>query len=320
VKRRDALLTLAALGLGMQAELHAQAPLPLIGLLDAGDRLDWWDAFKRQMRELGYIEGKSVRYEMRLARGKREPLPGLLQELVARKVDVLVTSGTITAIAAKQGAGGIPVVMATSDDPVRLGIVVSLARPGGNVTGVTSIAAGLYGKRFEILHEVFPKLSRLGVIMHRGNPASINGERELAAAIHKSVALEVVEVDSAAELSAAFAAVAKKHVQAVLAIHDPLVYAERKQICKLALRHRLPGIYGATEYAEAGGLMSYGPSYPDLFRRAALYTEKILKGAKPGELPIEQPTKFELAVNLKTAQALGVKLPQSILLRADRQI
>jgi putative ABC transport system substrate-binding protein len=211
--------------------------------------------------------------------------------------------------------------MATGSDQVSLGLAASFARPGGNVTGVSSISADLTGKRFELLREILPKMSRLAVIWHRGNVASAFAVRDLEAAVRASrIALQNLGVNAAEELSGAFSAAARNRTEAVLVVASPFTSPERRQIAELALKHRLPTIYGPSEYVDAGGLLSYGPSYPDLLRHAAVYVDKILKGAKPGDLPIEQPTKFELVVNLRTAKALGVTIPQAVLVRADRVI
>ena len=296
--------------------------VPVIGLLDAGsDRVEWWAAFRQQLRDLGYVEGRNVAFEARLAGGKFERLPALAQELVHLKVAVIVTSGTVAAKIAKQTTSSIPIVMATGDDPVRLGIAASLARPGGNVTGMTSVASGLAGKRFELLREILPKLTRLAVLLNEGSPVTANFRRELEAATRPlKISLQVVELGSSEEFAAAFSAMARERASAIFVINDPRFFAERQRIADLAIKYRLPSVLGAAEYVDAGGLISYAPSYPDLFRRAAVYVDKILKGAKPGDLPIEQPTKFELVINMKTAKALGVTIPKTVLFRAERVI
>jgi putative tryptophan/tyrosine transport system substrate-binding protein len=277
---------------------------PVIGLLDAGERLEWWGAFRDRLRELGYIEGKSIRFETRFARGTPDRVPALAQELVGLKVAVLVTSGTIAAQTAKRATSVIPIVMATGEDPVRLGIVASLARPGGNITGVTSLSMGLTSKRFEILHEVLPKLSRLAVLWHRNNRTSELGVRQLEAAGRAAkVRVQVLGVTGADELRGAFVAMTRERAGAVVVISDPFLFSERQRLAELTREHRLPSMHGPAEYVDAGGLLSYAPSYADLFRRAAVYVDKILKGAKPGELPIEQPTTLELVINRKTAKA-----------------
>jgi putative ABC transport system substrate-binding protein len=325
MNRRQALFALSVLGLGLPAARESSAQpttkTPVIGLLDAGERLEWWAAFRQQLRDLGYVEGQNVAFEARFARGTFERLPTLAEELVRRKVAVIVTSGSVATQTALRATTTIPIVTATGDDPVSLGVAESLARPGGNVTGVTSLSGELTRKRFELLREVFPKIDRLAVLWHRDNPGSANAMRDLEAAARSSkVALRVQAVKSADELTGAFSAMTQEHARAVFVIADPLFFSERRRISDLAIKHKLPSIYGVSDYVEAGGLLSYGASYSELFRRAAVYVDKILKGAKPGDLPIEQPTKLELVINLKTARALGVAIPRLVLLRADQVI
>jgi putative ABC transport system substrate-binding protein len=294
---------------------------PVIGLLDGGERLEWWAAFRQQMQELGYVEGKTVAFESRFARGKFDQLPSLAEDLVRRKVAAIVTSGRVATQAAMRATGTIPIVMATGDDPVQAGLVASLGRPGGNVTGVTSLSVGLMGKRFELLTQLLPKLTRLAVLFNRANPTAPATLRELeATSAGANVTLQLVGVQSGAGVADAFAAMTRERARAVIVIADPMLYSERRRIADLALKHHLPSIHGVAEYVEAGGLLSYGPSYSGLFRRAAVYLDKILKGAKPAELPIEQPTQISLLINLKTARALGVTIPPSLLMRAERVI
>jgi putative ABC transport system substrate-binding protein len=312
-----------SLGLCTARESSAQpaAKAPTIALLDAGEHLEWWAAFRQQLRELDYIEGQNVAFETRFASGKFEKLPALAQELVRLKVAAIVTSGRVATQAAMRATTTISIVMATGDDPVSLGLVASLARPGGNVTGVTSLGAELPRKRFELLREVLPKISRLAVLWHRDNPASAVAVRDLEAAARSSkVGLQVLGVKSADEFTGAFSAMTKERARALFVIAGPLFFSERRRIADLAIKHQLPSSHGVSEYVEAGGLMSYGPSFPDLWRGAATYADKILKGAKPGDLPVEQPTKFELVINLKTAKALGLTIPESLLQRADQVI
>jgi putative ABC transport system substrate-binding protein len=325
MKRRQALFGILGLSLGLasarDASAQRTAKAPVIGLLDAGERLEWWAAFRQQLRELGYVEGQNVAFEARFGRGKPEQLPALAQELVRLNVAVIVTGGTAAALDAKRATGNIPIVMATGADHVSLGLVASLARPGRNVTGMSSIHSELTGKRLELLREILPKMTRLAVLWHADNIGSAPAVRDLEAAARSSkVALQNLGVSTAKELAGAFSAATREHAEAVFVVGNPLFFAERLRIAELALKHRLPSMHGPSEFVEAGGLLSYAPSYPDLFRRAALYVDKILKGAKPGDLPIEQPTKFELVINLKTAKALGVAIPQAVLLRADRLI
>jgi len=301
MKRRQALLGVLGLSMGLLAapELGAQpaARAPVIGLLDAGERLEWWAAFRQQLRELGYIDGQNVAFEARYAGGKPEQLPALARELVRRNVAVIVTSGTAAALDARRATVKIPIVMATGADHESLGFV-SLARPGGNVTGMSSISLALTGKRLELLREVLPKMSRLAVLWHADNIGSAPIIRELETAARSSrITLQNFGVRTANELAGAFSAATRERAEAVFVVAGPFTFPERQRIAELALKHRLPSMHGPSEYVEAGGLLSYAPSYADLFRRAAVYVDKILKGAKPGDLPIEQPTRFELVIN-----------------------
>ena len=325
MKRRKALFCMLGLGVGFASARHAIAQLaaksPVIGLLDAGERLEWWAAFREQLRKLGYVEGRNVAFESRFARGKAEQLPSAAQDLVRLKVNVIVTSGSIAADAAKKASSTIPIVTATGIGQVESGLIVSLARPGGNVTGVTSFATGLTGKRFEILREVLPRMSRLAVLWHADNSGSAILVRELEASARSSkVALQIVGVKSAEEFAGAFSTMTKGRAEAVFVVAGPYFFSERQRLSELALKHRLPTMHGPSEFVDAGGLLSYAPSYSGLFRHAADYVDKILKGAKPGDLPVEQPTTFELVINMKTARTLGVKIPPAVLFRAERVI
>ena len=317
MKRRQLLLAMTALPL----MARAQPKTAVIGLLDAGERVEWWAAYREQLRRLGYVEGRNISLEPRYAAGKQEQLPKLADELVRRKVDLIVTSGTAAASAAKHATDTIPIVMATGTDQVSLGLVRSLSHPGENVTGLSSLSSGLTAKRFALLREMMPGLSRISVIWHRENVSSGPGVRDLLAAAESAkVAVQNLPLKDADGLPDAFDQATRERTQAMIAIQGPLIYRERKKIAELALKHKIPTMHGAAEYVDAGGLASYAPSYPDLFRRAALYTDRILKGAKPGDLPVEQPTTFELVINQKTAAALGLKIPSAVLLRADRVV
>ena len=324
MKRRQVLSEIVAFALLLLGvpELRAQssAKTTVIGLLDAGDRREWWDGFRQKLRELGYVEGRNVRFEQRYAKGKLDALPALAQELVQLKVAVIVTSGSAAALAAEHATRKIPIVMASGGDQVSRGLATSLARPGGNVTGVASFSSDLMVKRFELLREVAPKSSRLAALWQSDYPSSASVRELDGAAARARVAFLSFGFRDAVELTDAFSAMTREHIDAVVVVNGPLVYAERKRIADLALKHKLPAIYGSAEYADAGGLLAYGPSYPDLYRRAAIYVDKILKGANPGDLPIEQPTTFELVINANTARALGVAIPPSILARANRVI
>ena len=301
---------------------QASDKIPLVGALDysAPDaaRLNWWKALRQALQELGYVEGRSIRFVERWAQGRSDRLVGLAAELVRLRVDVLVTGGSESAHAAKTATATIPIVMATGADPVRLGLVENLARPGGNVTGVTSLSTELIAKRVELLRELLPKISRLAVLSD-GTSNSLMSVREVEAAARSlGIATHPIGVAGPNDLERAFSAAAKE--QAMIVITSPPLFTERKRIADLALKHRLPSVVGGREYAEAGGLFSYAVSYPDLFRRAALYVDKILKGAKPSDLPVEQPIRFELVINLKTAKTLSLTIPQSLLVRADQLI
>jgi putative ABC transport system substrate-binding protein len=301
---------------------QASEKIPLIGALDysAPDaaRLNWWKALRRALQELGYVEGRSIRFEARWAQGRSERLPGLAAELVRLRVDVLVTGGGESARAAKKATTTIPIVMATGADPVKLGLVESLGPPGGNVTGVTSLSTELIAKRVELLRELLPKISRVAVLSD-GTPNSLMSVREVETTARSlGIATRPISVAGPNDLDRALSAAAKE--RALIVIASPPLFTERKRIADLALKYRLPSVVGGREYAEAGGLFSYAVSYPDLFRRAALYVDKILKGAKPADLPVEQPTTFELVINLKTAKALSLTIPQSLLIRADQLI
>jgi len=295
-----------------------------IGLLDfsAPDpgRQAWWNAFRQQMRQLGYVEGQNVAFEPRWGQGEDDRLPRLAAELVALKVDIIVTGGTAAAVAAKRATSTIPIVTATGSDPVAVGLVVSLRQPGGNVTGLTSINSELAAKRLEFLRNVAPRASRIAILWDERDAGSRLGASESeAAAKTAGLSIQSVSVGSAG-IEAAFATVVRARAGGLIVISTSGLFSHRKRIAELAVKHRLPTVVGIRDYAEAGCLASYGTDYPDLFRRAATFVDKILKGAKPADLPMEQPTKFELVINLKTAKALGLTIQQSLLGRADEVI
>ena len=280
------------------------------------------EAFRAGMHSLGHTESKTFVLEERYAEGKLDRLPALARELVSHKPDVLLVSTTPASLAAKATTGTLPIVIVLVADPVGAGIVQSLARPGGNITGITNIVAELAGKRLELLKEMVPGASRFAVLV---NPDSQNAPLQMnqarAAARRLGIALELVlHVRSAADLERAFEAAAKARVAGAIRMIDPLVFMLREQTAALAARYRLPVIYPAREDVEAGGLVAYGTNVPEQYRQAARFIDRILKGAKPAELPVEQPTKFELVINLKTAKALGLAIPRSLLLRADEVI
>jgi ABC-type uncharacterized transport system substrate-binding protein len=278
-----------------------------------------WGAFIQGLRELGYVEGQNITIEYRSSDGKYERLPNLAAELVRLRVDVIVVPAAQNGLAAKKITRTIPIVMASSGDPVAEGLVASLARPGANVTGLSGVVGPeIGGKRLGLLKEAVPKISRAAFLWNPANPASAAyvGEMKTAARSLK-VQLHMLEVRERGEIERAFTAMAKERVDALLVLNDGMFLIHRIQIAALAAKQRLPTMFGGREYVDAGGLMSYAGSGRDNFRRAAAYVDKILKGAKLGDLPVEQPTKFELVINLKTAKALGLTIPPSLLARAD---
>ena len=309
----------------LAAEAQQAGKVYRIGLLDfsAPDtaRLAWWNAFRQRMRELGYVEGQNVAFEPRWGQGDDNRIPKLAAELVGLKVDLIVTAGSKTAITLKRATSTIPIVMATGSDPVATGLVASLRQPGGNVTGMTSINSELAAKRLDLLRNLAPRVSRIAILWDETDAGSRLGEQEAeAAAKTAGLTIHSVPVSSTAGLEATFATVVRGRAGALMVVSTSRLFSYRKRIAELALKNRLPTVVGFREFVAAGALASYGTDYPDLFRRAAVYVDKILKGAKPADLPIEQPTKFELVINLKTAKALGLTIPPSLLGRADEVI
>jgi putative ABC transport system substrate-binding protein len=279
-----------------------------------------WQRFLDEMRELNYVEGRNLSTTLTLAEGKPERLPGLVRALLEAKVDVIVTTSTPETRAVKSATSRIPVVMTLVPDPVEQGLVASLARPGGNVTGLTSHAPGISQKYVELLREATPTASRFAVIT-RGFSPFPEIRREMESAAHQiGVALSYVEINGPHHIDSALGKVKRDGVSAIIAPLGAFTYTHRAQLVQVALTHRLPGIYWVRDFVEAGGLMSYGTSFGDLGRRAAYFVDKLFKGARPADLPIEQPTKFELLINLKTAKALGVTVPPALLARADHVI
>jgi putative ABC transport system substrate-binding protein len=278
-------------------------------------------AFREGMRALGYVEGKNLQIDVRWAGGDLDRLPALATELAQLKVDVIVASTSPVTLAAHRVAPSLPIVTVASD-PVGDGLVASLARPGGNITGVSQMAPELGEKRLQLLHDMFPQASHAVAVLW--NPAYIGMrarfEQAKVAAPTVGLTVESVELEDAGELSRAFDAIVRDHPDALLLLFDPLTFSLRARIVEFAAQQRMPAIYESSDFVDAGGLLSYGPDYLDLYRRAATFVDKILKGAKPADLPIEQPTKFDLVLNLKAAKALGITFPAAILLRADRVI
>jgi len=319
------LLALCSLLLAPCSAVEAQQPtkIPRIGILSPGSSAfpgrARYDSFRQGLRKLGYIEGKNIFIEIRTAEGKQDRLSDFATELVKLKVDVIVTAGTPGVLAAKNATSAIPIVFWAVADPVRAGLVSSLARPGGNITGLTSFGPELDGKRLELLKETFPKITR--VAYFRETTAPETGSIEIqAAASALGLQLQSLEVRSAKDFDGAFDAALKERAQALTTSAGPVIIINQQRIVAFAAKNRLPAIYPYSEFIDAGGLMFYGVSFSDLFRRAATYVDKILKGAKPADLPVEQPTKFEFVINLITANQIGVTIPPNILARADKVI
>jgi putative tryptophan/tyrosine transport system substrate-binding protein len=322
VDRRVFVRTLAGglLAAPLAAGAQSAAKVYRIGILATVDSPSW-QAFLQGLRELGWAEGKNIVTERRFSEGKQERLHDLATELVGLNVDVIVTATTPPTLAAKNATTTIPVVMVAVGDPVGAGLVGSLARPGGNITGLSIMNPELIGKRVELLKEVLPGATRLGVLGNPTNPWTALMLREIEAATRTlGMQLQRLDVERPTAFEAAFTATTRKRADALLVLEDQFNFLYRTTIVGLAAKNRLPAAYGTREYVDAGGLMSYGANAPDLFRRAATYVDKILKGAKPADLPIEQPAKFELAINLKAAMALGLAIPQSLRQRADQVI
>jgi putative ABC transport system substrate-binding protein len=323
MKRRAFLALIGGAAASWPLTAHAQQPgkLPTIGFLGTttpAAQNQWTAAFVQRMRELGWIDGRTVAIEYRWGAGRRERFAEIAAELVRLKVDVIVTNGTPAVMAARQATPAIPIVFAAAGDPVATGLVASLARPGGNVTGLSLQSGDLASKRLGLLREVIPSLGRLAILANAGNPNAALEIGELQAAA-RTLGLEVATADIRAAEDIAPAIEALKDRAQALFVH-PLVTTDWVRVNSLALGARLPTLHGLREGVEAGGLMSYGANVPDLFRRAGDYVDKILRGAKPGDLPVEQPTKFDLVINLKTAKALGLAIPELFLARADEVI
>ena len=317
------LLAILVLFVGCVGIVKAQQPkkVPRVGILFIGSRNQpHLEAFKQGLRERGYTEDKNIFLEYRYAEGNNDRLPQLAAELVRDKVDVMVTTASVGALAARSVTKTIPIVM-TSGNPLESGLAASLAKPGGNVTGLTVLSVDLSGKRVELLRETFPKTARIAALQSPQDFEAGAGYKETQEAAQAfSLRLHPVEVQSAKDFEQAFAQMDKARESALLVILSPLMTLNSRRIVELALKYRLPGMYPTKQFAEEGGLMAYGPLIADLYRRAATYVDKILKGAKPGELPVEQPTKFELVINLQSAKQIGVTIPPSVLARADRVI
>ena len=326
--RRSFIATLAVglLAAPLAVEAQPAAKVARIGYLatNLAAGPDPREAFRQGLRDLGYVEGRNLVIEDRSADGKLERFPALAAELVALKVDVIVASGTLAALAAKQSTRTLPIVFSPAADPVGSGLVTSLERPGGNVTGLSVVAPELVGKRLELLREAVPGVTRVAVLWQSGGFGErtekdmLKGAEVAARAL--GVRLLFIEGRDPADFDRAFSDMTRARAGALTVLPSNMLNNERRRLVDLAAKNRLPAVYGARESVEAGGLMAYGPNLADLSRRAATYVDKILKGAKPADLPVEQPTKFELVINLKTAKALGLTIPPSLLQRADQVI
>jgi putative ABC transport system substrate-binding protein len=302
------------------AEVQAGEKVVRIGMLRPGSPPDpFVETFRRALQELGYAEGRNLSIEIRWAEGRDERLPALAADLVRLKVDVIVAGGGPPLLSATQATATIPIVTPVTNDPVRLGVATSLAHPAGNVTGLSGLDEGLPGKWVELLKETLPKASRVALLWDPAYGQSSVATAELAAR-SLGMRLQVLAVSRPEDFEVAFSEARKNRADALIVLSSASFYARRTQIVALAAKQQLPTIYHQKEFVVGGGLMSYGPDFHDLFRRAAGYVDKILKGAQPGDLPIEQPTKFEFAINLKAAKALGLTIPQPLLLRADQVV
>jgi putative ABC transport system substrate-binding protein len=323
--RRKLIVALGASALAAPFRIYAQpvkksVVVGILGVQDQPSAEPALSAFKQGLQELGYVEGKNLTLQLRFADGKLERVPGLATELVSLKVDIIVSFGTVTTIALQKATSTIPIVMANTLDPVGTGLVKTLARPGGNITGLSNLGGDIGGKHLEMLLSVAPKLSRVAVLLNPGNQSNLLVLKSVqSAALKTSAKILPLEARTAPEIENAFSAMTQGKAGAVIVARDGFFIRQARQIAELALKNRLPSISEA-EIAEAGGLMSYGVNLGEQFRRAATYVDKIFKGAKPADLPVEQPAKFELVINRKTAKALGLTIPQPLLISADKVI
>jgi putative ABC transport system substrate-binding protein len=318
------LIVFAFVVAGAVAQAQQGEKIPHIGYL-SGSSLSVigarTEAFRQGLRDLGYVEGKNIVIEWRSAEGNFDRLPELAAELVSLKVNVIVSPGPAVTRRVKETTSTVPIVMAQDTDPVGSGFIANLSRPGGNITGLATLSPEMSGKQLELLKQIVPKLSRVAIIGNSANPGDAQALREtVLAAGSFEVYLRYLDVLDAKDIETVFRAAAKGRADGLLVLGNPILNNQRKQVVELAVKHRLPATYTRPEYIEAGGLMYYGTSYNDLFRRAAIYVDKILKGAKPADLPVEQPTKFEFIVNLKAAKQIGLTIPPNVLARADRVI
>jgi putative tryptophan/tyrosine transport system substrate-binding protein len=327
VRRREFLALLGGVAVGWPFAAYAQqaaVKVYRVGIMETISPVANaanFDALRKGMRELGYIEGQNLFFEYRSADGRNERFPDLVTELVGLKVDLIVTRSTPAVLAVKAATATIPVVMAATANPVGDGIVASLARPGGNITGLSSFHSELATKRLELLKEMFPRIVLVATLSDPSNPVTPGQEEDVRRAAHSlGIATQFLGARNREELGPAFAMATREKVEALIVQNGAPTQANLQLTIDLAAKHRVPAIYSSKEFVDGGGLIAYGVSYPDLYRRAAAYADKILKGAKPAHLPIEQPTKFELVLNLKTAKTLGLEVPATLLARADEVI
>jgi ABC-type uncharacterized transport system substrate-binding protein len=321
--RRREFITLFGGAAAWPLAARAQQPAKVyrIGVFNAGSAPVNWLVFANRLRELGWVEGKNVVFEYHYAENQLDRLPELAADLVRRDVNLIVGIGTLAPLAAKQATSTIPIVMAAAGDPLGSGLVASLARPGGNVTGMSLMAPDLGGKRLELLKEVLRRLARVAVLWNSANPYSALVFKETQAASWTlGIEIQSLEVRAPDDFDVAFEAARRQRPDALITVEDPLTVNHRQRVADFTAEQQLPSLHGVREFAAAGGLMSYGASLADLFWRAAGYVDKVLRGAKPADLPVQQPSKFELVINLKTAKALGLELPPTLLARADEVI
>jgi putative tryptophan/tyrosine transport system substrate-binding protein len=321
LRRREFLSVLAGATAAVPLAARAQPATPMVGFVSGDKPGPREEAFRQGLRDLGYVEGQSIAIEWRFAEGQMDRVAGLIDDLVRLPVAVIVTDGTRATGAARNATQTIPIVMASDSNPVGDGHVASLARPGGNITGLANINPDLGGKRLEVLKEALPGISRVAVIWNPEIRVSVEAFRDTEKTARLlGVELLALEARRPGDLEGAMRTAADRRADAITVLSDAIMFAHRERILALAAEYRLPSMHAQSLWVKAGGLLSYGTHFPDLWRRAAGYVHKILKGAKPGDLPIEQPTKFELVVNLKTAKALGIEIPPTLLARADEVI
>ena len=323
MKRREFITLLGGAAAAWPLSTNAQQAESkyTVGILGAGNNVAELTTVVAALRELGWVEGKNVVFEPRFAENRLERLPELATDLVRLKVDVIAAAGTLAPLAAKQATSTIPIVMTAAGDPLGSGLVASLARPGGNVTGMSLMAPDLGGKRLELLKEVVPRLARVAVLWNAANPYSALVFKETQAA-GRTLGIEIqsLEVRAPDDFDGAFEAARRERPDALITVEDPLTFSQRQRVADFTAEQQLPSLHGLREFAAAGGLLSYGANLVDLFRRAAGYVDKILRGAKPADLPVQQPTKFELVINLKTAKTLGLTVPLTLQASADEVI